>query len=67
MDLSTPDVDVLTQPHNPLTNACYMYAREIDSQWPLFPFPVVLTQYSGCRGRTDKDLSKDNHFPWKIS
>ena len=49
------DVEVLTHPPNPLTNASYV--REVDSWWPLLlPFPVVLPRSPGCRGRRDEGV-----------
>ena len=46
------DVEVLTHPPDPLTHASHV--REVDSGWPiLLPFPVVLPQRLGNRGRTD--------------
>ena len=42
------DIEVLTHPPDPLTNASYI--RVVDSWWPLLiTFPVVLPWSPGCR------------------
>ena len=47
------EIEVLTHPPDPLTHA--RHVREVDSGWPiLLPFPVMLPQRLGSRGRTDE-------------